>query len=228
MRHSSWRGSLGVPGGAGWGPLSGAGTSPQSAGSCPRAPSSCNQNPNSSGVTEPRRKASSTDLGSSGCQEGSLRQATPPSRKRPCPSEPGKASRRPGNSPQGPARRWSSRGDSVAVPRRQGLPFWSGGRPLWAAGKAQRGGRSLRSQRGPPEQPDSWCLWSRDIREKVLEHVLHWYFLTSEWVWRWARRLERSAKARLQWGQEKGFSPGERRQKGLMEAQSLGRTADVC
>lgn len=50
------------------------------------------------------------------------------------------------------------------------------------------------------------------MREKVREHVLHWYFLTSECVWRCARRLERSAKARLQWGQEKGFSPGEREQ----------------
>lgn len=73
--------------------------------------------------------------------------------------------------------------------------------------KPGEAGRNLESQRGPPEQPDSWCLWSRDIREKVLEHVLHWYFLTSEWVWRWALRLERSAKARLQWEQEKGFSP---------------------
>lgn len=78
--------------------------------------------------------------------------------------------------------------------------------------KPGEAGRNLESQRGPPEQPDSWCLWSRDIREKVLEHVLHWYFLTSEWVWRWALRLERSAKARLQWEQEKGFSPGERGQ----------------
>lgn len=49
------------------------------------------------------------------------------------------------------------------------------------------------------------------MREKVREQVLHWYFLTSEWVCRWARRLERSAKARLQWEQEKGFSPGERK-----------------
>lgn len=51
------------------------------------------------------------------------------------------------------------------------------------------------------------------MREKVREQVVHWYFLTSEWVWRWARRLERSAKARLQWEQEKGFSPGERKQR---------------
>lgn len=77
-------------------------------------------------------------------------------------------------------------------------------------GRVWRDGRRLEGQRGPPEQPDSWCLWSRDMREKVREHVLHWYFLTSECVWRCARRLERSAKARLQWGQEKGFSPGER------------------
>lgn len=45
------------------------------------------------------------------------------------------------------------------------------------------------------------------MREKVRAQVLHWYFFTSEWVCRWARRLERSAKARLQWEQEKGFSP---------------------
>lgn len=68
-------------------------------------------------------------------------------------------------------------------------------------------------QRGPPEQPDSWCLWSKDIREKVRAQAWHWYLFTSEWVWRWARRLERSAKARLQWEQEKGFSPAERRQR---------------
>lgn len=30
----------------------------------------------------------------------------------------------------------------------------------------ERMGRE-RGQRGPPEQPDSWCLWSKDIREKV-------------------------------------------------------------
>lgn len=100
-----------------------------------------------------------------------------------------------------------------------------GGRPLQGV---WRNGRSPEGQRGPPEQPDSWCLWSRDMREKVREHVLHWYFLTSEWVWRWARRLERSAKARLQCEQEKGFSPGERKQEGVSEtAKSLGTTADI-
>lgn len=62
------------------------------------------------------------------------------------------------------------------------------------------------------------------MREKVREHVLHWYFLTSEWVCRWARRLERSAKARLQWEQEKGFSPGERKQEAVRgTARSLGQ-----
>lgn len=30
-----------------------------------------------------------------------------------------------------------------------------------------RGMGRCRGQRGPPEQPDSWCLWSKDIREKV-------------------------------------------------------------
>ena len=62
------------------------------------------------------------------------------------------------------------------------------------------------------------------MREKVREQVLHWYFLTSEWVCRWARRLERSAKARLQWEQEKGFSPGERKQEAIRRLLScLGR-----
>lgn len=36
------------------------------------------------------------------------------------------------------------------------------------------------------------------MREKVLAQFLHWYFLVSECVCRWARRLERSAKALLQ------------------------------
>lgn len=40
-------------------------------------------------------------------------------------------------------------------------------------GVVWRGRRSLEGQRGPPEQPDSWCLCSRDMREKVREHVLH-------------------------------------------------------
>lgn len=57
------------------------------------------------------------------------------------------------------------------------------------------------------QQPDSSCLCRSDILEKVLEQFLHWYFFTSEWVCRWALRLDLSAKALLQWGQEKGFSP---------------------
>ena len=36
------------------------------------------------------------------------------------------------------------------------------------------------------------------MREKVLAQRLHLYFLVSECVCRWARRLERSAKALLQ------------------------------
>lgn len=68
-------------------------------------------------------------------------------------------------------------------------------------------GLGERSPQREPEQPVSSCLWSSDIREKVREQVLHWYFFTSEWVCRWARRLDRSAKARLQCVQEKGFSP---------------------
>lgn len=105
------------------------------------------------------------------------------------------------------------------------LPSRVGGGLL--QGRVWRGGRRLEGQRGPPEQPDSWCLWSRDMREKVREHVLHWYFLTSECVWRCARRLERSAKARLQWGQEKGFSPGEREQGVGENAESLGTTTVI-
>lgn len=58
-------------------------------------------------------------------------------------------------------------------------------------------------------QPASWCLANSEILEKVLKQLAHWYFFTSEWVWRWARRLDRSAKARLQWRQENGFSPTE-------------------
>jgi hypothetical protein len=79
-----------------------------------------------------------------------------------------------------------------------------------AARRLLRWGGEAGGQRGPPEQPDSWCLWSKDMREKVRAQAWHWYFFTSEWVCRCARRLERSAKARLQWEQEKGFSPGER------------------
>lgn len=58
-------------------------------------------------------------------------------------------------------------------------------------------------------QPASWCLANSEILEKVLKQLAHWYFFTSEWVWRWARRLDRSAKARLQWRHENGFSPVE-------------------
>lgn len=63
------------------------------------------------------------------------------------------------------------------------------------------------------QQPDSSCLCRRDILEKVLEQFLHWYFFTSEWVCRWALRLDLSAKALLQWGQENGFSPVKRNEK---------------
>ena len=34
------------------------------------------------------------------------------------------------------------------------------------------------------------CLLSSDIRENVLAHFRHLYFLTSEWVCMWARRLD--------------------------------------
>lgn len=56
-------------------------------------------------------------------------------------------------------------------------------------------------------QPASLCFVNNDIREKVLLHAPHEYFLMSECVWRWARRLDRSAKARWQKLHLKGFSP---------------------
>ena len=55
--------------------------------------------------------------------------------------------------------------------------------------------------------PPSSCLLSSDIRLKVLPHVLQQYFLTSEWVWRCARKLLRSANAREHSVHWKGFSP---------------------
>lgn len=60
--------------------------------------------------------------------------------------------------------------------------------------------------------PASWCLANKEILEKVFKQHAHWYFFISEWVWRWARRLDRSAKARLQWRHENGFSPAEETQ----------------
>lgn len=33
-------------------------------------------------------------------------------------------------------------------------------------------------------QPASWCLANIEILEKVLKQLAHWYFFTSEWVWR--------------------------------------------
>ena len=174
-----------------------------------------------------RRKASSMDAGSSSCQEGSLRQATPRQEALP-PLRVRQGIQRTGKWSPGSSRTVELRSGFCGSDEEAGssLLEWGEAAPGCREGPERR--KEPESQRGPPEQPDSWCLWSRDIREKVLEHVLHWYFLTSEWVWRWARRLERSAKARLQWGQEKGFSPGERQQKGLVEARPLGRTADVC
>lgn len=58
-----------------------------------------------------------------------------------------------------------------------------------------------------PGQPTSTCFVRSDIRENVLLHVVHEYFLISEWVWRWARKLDRSANARWQCWQLNGFSP---------------------
>lgn len=67
------------------------------------------------------------------------------------------------------------------------------------------------------QHPEELCFCSSDMRLKVREQMLHWYFFTSAWVCRWARRLERSAKARLQWGQENGRSP----ERGGEEAQVM-------
>lgn len=84
----------------------------------------------------------------------------------------------------------------------------------WKVPEASGGGHCIPAQQSQctTQQPDSSCLCRRDILEKVLEQFLHWYFFTSEWVCRCALRLDLSAKALLQWGQEKGFSPvrGER------------------
>lgn len=63
------------------------------------------------------------------------------------------------------------------------------------------------------QHPEELCFCSSDMRLKVREQMPHWYFFTSAWVCRWARRLERSAKARLQWGQENGRSPEQVREK---------------
>lgn len=63
------------------------------------------------------------------------------------------------------------------------------------------------------QQPAALCFCSKDMRLKVREQVLHWYFFTSAWVCRCARRLERSAKARLQCGQENGRSPVGKRKR---------------
>ena len=52
-----------------------------------------------------------------------------------------------------------------------------------------------------------WCLSKRDMREKDLEHCEQLYFLTTECVWRCARKFDRSAKARSQLGHLYGFSP---------------------
>lgn len=56
-------------------------------------------------------------------------------------------------------------------------------------------------------QPPSVCLVSSDILENVLLQDVQEYFLTSECVWRWALRLDLSAKALLQYVHENGFSP---------------------
>ena len=47
--------------------------------------------------------------------------------------------------------------------------------------------------------PLFWCFINNDIRENVFAHCSHLYFLTCACVCRCARRLERSANARLQY-----------------------------
>lgn len=54
------------------------------------------------------------------------------------------------------------------------------------------------TSQGPGLQLASSCRARRDMREKALAQLLHWYLLVPECVCRWARRLERSAKALLQ------------------------------
>jgi hypothetical protein len=51
------------------------------------------------------------------------------------------------------------------------------------------------------------CLFKSDMRENVLQHLRHLYFLTSLWVCMWARKLDRSAKARAHTSHLNGFSP---------------------
>lgn len=75
-------------------------------------------------------------------------------------------------------------------------------------------------------QPASWCLANKEILEKVFKQHTHWYFFISEWVWRWARRLDRSAKARLQWRHENGFSPVEETQ-GFGSVRIIARDCSV-
>lgn len=61
--------------------------------------------------------------------------------------------------------------------------------------------------RTSPIQPESLCFVNRLILEEVFEQVEHEYFLTSEWVWRCARKLDLSANALPQCTQLNGFSP---------------------
>ena len=72
-----------------------------------------------------------------------------------------------------------------------------------------------------PGQPWSWCLAKRDIREKVLGHLVQAYFFTSAWVCWWARRLLLSAKDLWHWVHSNGFSPVWVRKFGLSYASLL-------
>ena len=72
--------------------------------------------------------------------------------------------------------------------------------PLERSPHLGRGGCQAPQGRPPQgaQQPASSCRARSAMREKVLAQRLHLYFLVSECVCRWARRLERSAKALLQ------------------------------
>lgn len=137
-------GRPGVPLGAGRGPLSRAGTS-QSAGSCPRASSSCTRTALES-QSRAERPAPRM-LGAAAARR--VPAASPP----PHPPKPGRASRRPGNGPQGPPGRWSSGGDAVAVTRRQVLPSGAGGGHPGLQGGPRGAEGALRVSAAPLSSP---------------------------------------------------------------------------
>lgn len=102
---------------------------------------------------------------------------------------------------------WATASPS-GVPRRsdwmQVVEGWPLSRGTPVTGCLRPAGPQLMGQGAPSgarQQPASSCRARSDIREKVLPQPLHGYFLVPECVCWCARRLERSAKALLQWGQ---------------------------